>query len=55
MKDDKTIIILAAIMAVMVIEAIALLMDKNGAMLMASLTIIGGLAGYQVKKVQEKK
>jgi len=45
---SKTIIVIVAILAVAGLEFYALSLGINGALLGASLSIIGGLAGYKV-------
>jgi len=50
----QTIIICAAILGVVVLEAIALMKGIDGALFMASLALVGGLGGYELKDMQNK-
>jgi len=52
--ESKTLIILAAILGVVVLESIALMKGIDGALLMSSLAIVGGLGGYELKDQQNK-
>jgi hypothetical protein len=47
--------VLAAILAIVIIEGIALYHGINGVALSASMAIIGGLGGYAAKNILEKK
>ena len=43
-----------AIIGITLIEIIALLKGVNGTLLMISFTIIGGIAGYEIKEIKDK-
>lgn len=47
-----TIPIVAAIAGIVTVELYALSVGIDGALLMSSMTMIGALAGYQVKSLQ---
>jgi len=47
---DKTIIALAAILAIVILTGIAVYKGIDGALYMSSLAIIGGIAGYTFKE-----
>ena len=51
---DKYEIIAIAIITIGILELVALLKGLDGALFASVLTIIGGLAGYGVKAVQNK-
>lgn len=48
----KYLVPLVAIVAIMILEMIALLLGMNGTMFGLSLTFIGGLAGYEIKALR---
>jgi len=50
----KTLIILAAIVSITILEGIALLKGIDGALFMSSLALVGGLAGYELKDMKDK-
>ena len=52
--DDKTLITIVAIGSVTALEIAALFAGIDGALFMAGLTLVGGLAGYQLKRVISK-
>jgi len=51
----QTIIISVAIVCVTIIELYALYQGINGLALAGALTIIGGLAGFNIKAIHSKK
>lgn len=53
--QDKTQVIITAIIAILILEAIALAKGIDGVLLASAFTIIGGLAGYKVKSEQNKR
>lgn len=55
MNKDVVIISGMAILAVAAIEIVALLCGVDGTILAGALTVIGGVAGYQIKKVRTPK
>lgn len=50
---DKTKIIILAILVVTLLEIIALFKGIDGAVFMSALSIIGGLAGYHIKGLND--
>lgn len=50
--EDKTILVIIAMILVAVMQMWALIMGHDGTILMSALAIIGGLAGYQIKAVK---
>jgi len=52
MYKDQTLIIVVAIISILIMECIALLKGIDGALLMTSLAIVGGLAGYEVRTIK---
>ena len=52
MYKDQTLIIVVAIISILIMECIALLKGIDGALLMTSLAIVGGLAGYELKAIK---
>lgn len=48
----KTLIPVIAIGAITLLETIALFIGMNGTMFGLSLTLIGGLAGYEIKSLR---
>lgn len=46
--------VICAIIAIMVIECIALLQGIDGALMMSSIALIAGLGGYELRKHREK-
>jgi hypothetical protein len=55
MNKDVVIISGIAILAITAIEIVALLRGIDGTILAGALTVIGGIAGYQIKKVRTPK
>lgn len=55
MLKDSTIKAVSGILGVVIIEAIALFHGIDGAMLGASMAIVGGIAGYSARDVQIKE
>lgn len=51
---DHTILSLVTIGVITIIETIALLKGIDGAILMISFSLIGGIAGYEIKSFQNK-
>lgn len=50
MKDNGEKIAIVAISGIVVLESIALLKGINGVLFGTAMTIIGGIAGYIIKK-----
>ena len=51
----KPTIVLTAIIGVVILVAIAMLKGIDGAVYMSGLTIIGGLAGYEIKNFETQR
>jgi len=51
---DKTKITLTTVIVIAVLATIAMLKGIDGALYMTALTLIGGLAGYELKTVKDK-
>ncbi|GAH96091.1 unnamed protein product [marine sediment metagenome] len=52
---EHTILSLFAIGAITLLEVVALLKGVDGAMLMLTFTLVGGIAGYEIKGFQNKR
>ena len=50
--EDKTAISLAAIMAIVILDAVALCMGIDGTLLLACVGGIAGIAGYELKSLR---
>lgn len=50
--NEKTLISVVAISAIVVLESVALLCGVNGALFMGSLALVGGIAGYEIKDIK---
>ena len=50
---NKTLIIVSAIIIIGLLTSIAILKGIDGAIFMSSLSIIGGLAGYELKRIKD--
>ena len=52
---EQSVISLGAVGAIALLETVALLKGVNGAMLMLSFSLIGGIAGYEIKSIMNNK
>ena len=52
--DDKTKLSITAITGIVLLEAVALYKEIDGALFMGSLALIGGIAGYEFKDMKNK-
>lgn len=50
LKPGYQSVAITAIIAITLLDTVALLRGINGAILMAALALIGGLAGYEVRR-----
>lgn len=55
MKLDSNWIKLAAVLGITILELVALLKGVNGAVLSVVLAILGGIAGFELKEIINKK
>lgn len=55
MASDATLVKLASIAGITILEAIALIKGIDGALLATVFALLGGIAGYQVKVAVEKR
>ncbi|RLE76540.1 MAG: hypothetical protein DRJ44_03895 [Thermoprotei archaeon] len=55
MASDATLVKLASIAGITILEAIALIKGIDGALLATVFAFLGGIAGYQVKVAVEKR
>lgn len=52
---EQTILSLFAMGVITVIEVVALLKGINGSVLLLVFTLVGGIAGYEIKTLQNKR
>lgn len=51
---DKTKITLVTVIVIAILAVVAMLKGIDGALYMTALTLIGGLAGYELKSVKDR-
>ena len=50
--QDKTALSITAIMAIVILDAIALMNGIDGILLTAAIAVIAGISGYELKSVR---